>query len=605
MTTEALLQATPSELEAVRRRFNPYHWASSEARIKLPKSGYLDFDAHPFMRQVYADTHPDITVIKGAQLGFSTWAMCRAFWGLTTFPITVIYTFPNRDLVSDYTASRIDPIIVGTPFLNERIVDVNSVRLKKFSRSPRGVKDGPEGVSLIHFTGAAQEKDAIAVDADLLIHDEEDKSNPVVISAFPTRLDHSSYKWRVRLSTPTIPDFGVHLSYQGTDQHKWLVTCPFCNGEFELRWPDKPGDTRSNVEPHTWAEVEAGYTPRFKCHLCGHTLEAADRAAGRWVALNPSSPGGRGYQVSQMAAPWITAAGLLQAQAAAKFPHLFWNFKIGIAWQSGSVQMTREALMGRAVGPPRSRAGSGRFAGIDVGKDLHIVIEDYDDSGVPRIVAMEQVPWDPDNDFSEADEVLERHGVTVAVMDRQPETGMAERFAKRHNRPGINRVYLCTYREETVASRQAMVYTPPAQVFDRNAEVASVKTPRDSTITVVVDELLSKLVLPEFDGSPEYESFILHCRNTKKQPVVAEGESDEEGDIARYRWINTGPDHFFHAALYSYLARLAPRPLVPQIAGIISMKRSEKVKLTDYIAMQEAQANTDALPPRVRRQRMG
>ena len=307
----------------------------------------------------------EIVIIKGAQLGFSTWAMCRALWMLTTFASTVIYTFPTRDQVSEYTAARIDPIIKQTPYLLSRIEDVNSVKLKKFRRD---LDRSDSGVSLVYFQGAAKEQDAIAVDADLIIHDEEDKSNPQVIEQYTERLTASKHKWRIRLSTPTVPGRGVDRGYKLTDQMKWLVTCPSCNEAFELRFPNEDGDARSNIEPESFEEIfTRGVQARFKCHHCGATLTDLDRANGQWVAERPDQGLPRGYQVSQMSAPWISAYDILKAKRDKTYEQDFWNLNIGIAWMSGTTAMTRAVLERRATDRPQRLQGSGCFMGVDVG----------------------------------------------------------------------------------------------------------------------------------------------------------------------------------------------------------------------------------------------
>ena len=571
----ALLQATPDDLRAIKAQFDPAWWVTERAKILLPKAGKVDFVRYPYMKAVYSDTHPDITIIKGAQLGFSTWAMCRALWMLTTFNCTVIYTFPTREQVSEYTAARIDPIIQQSPYLQSRIVDVNSVKLKKFRRDP---KDTSAGVSLVYFQGAAKESDAIAVDADLVIHDEEDKSNPQVIEQYRERLTASRYKWRARLSTPTIPGYGVDRSYALTDMMKWLVKCSSCNAEFEMRFPNEPGDARSNIEPHDWKEVVEGTLPRYKCHLCGTTLTDSDRAGGRWVAKRPAGGLPRGYQVSQMAAPWISAGEILFSRANSTWERDFWNLKIGMAWMAGTTAMTRAALQKRASDEPMEYTGSGYFMGVDVGKRLHVIVGKYDENGSPRVVRIDSLPWDPDGDFIELDEFMLAYGVNTCVVDRAPETGMARRFSNRWNRPGATRVYLCTYKDETSnASSRELRFTSPSGDYDkaRAEDVASVKAPRNETMTMVANELLQRMILPRPDGSPPYEEFYDHCWNTKRTPIFDDG-MDATKAIEAFVWEKTGPDHLFHALVYFYLARMAPRSVAPPLRGIISSSRASR-----------------------------
>lgn len=590
---DLLLSATPDDLKQLDRQFNPRTWVTDLAGVTLPKSGRVDFTRYPYMSDVYADLSPEITIIKGAQLGFSTWAMCRTLWMLTTFSCTVIYTFPTREQVSEYTAARIDPIIKQTPYLMSRIEDVNSVKLKKFRRD---LTRTDAGVSLVYFQGAAKEADAIAVDADLVVHDEEDKSNPQVINQYTERLTASRFKYRARLSTPTIPGKGVDRSYKGTDQMKWLVTCSACNAEFELRFPKEEGDPRSNIEPHTLAEVyQRNIPPRYICHLCKATLTDIDRGSGRWVPLRPETGLPRGYQISQMAAPWISAYDILKGRSDAIYESDFWNLKIGMAWMAGTTSMTRAVLEARATDNRMQLTGFGCFMGVDVGQMLDIIIEQYDEAGQAHVVKIARVPWDPAGDFEELDQFMRDFDIQVCVMDRLPETGMARRFASRWNDPGVTRVYLCSYREETsnATSREVKFIENDPDV--RSDDSSSVKAPRNELLTQVSNELVKRLWLPMVDGSPEYEAFFDHCWNAKRTPHYDDG-ADATKTVATYVWENTGPDHLFHALAYAYLARLAPRPLAPPIHGIISSSRGDH---------RDSILPSDKVAPPYRTQRIG
>jgi hypothetical protein len=597
---DALLALTPDELRAVRAQFDPLDWTLQVANVQLPKGAHLDFHRYPYMRDVYRDRHPDIVIIKGAQLGFSTWAICRTGWAVTTFNMTVIYTFPTRELVSEYTASRINPIIEMTPYLKDRIIDVNSVRLKQFRRDPH---DRKKGVSIVHFQGAAKESDALSVDADLLVHDEEDKSNSQVISQYVERLTASRFKWRIRLSTPTIPGKGVDRGYRDTDQMKWLVTCHGCALEFELRFPKEPGDPRGNVEPDTFHEVVGGAIPRYRCHRCNTTVSDDDRRAGRWVAKRTTTGLPRGYQVSQMSAPWVSAYDLLKAKSEQQFEKDFWNLKIGIAWQSGVTAMTRQALEERQGDYSLQTIGDGTFMGVDVGAKLHVLIEDFDEDGRVRVRAIMELDWDPGRDFEELDEVMRDFGVSVCVIDREPETGMARRFARRWNGPGHARVYLAKYKDETAnASSREIRFDAPDDLVNRTEDVAAVKAPRNELLTMVANELLTQIVLPHFDGSQPIEDFLEHCWNSKRVPVYKDDASAIK-EIDHYEWENTGPDHYFHALVYAKLARMAPRPLAAPIRGIISASRGGRAHPI-LPGEDEDMTNPNWRPP-IRRQRVG
>src|SRR5688572_3345837 len=113
---DPLLQRVPlQQVEDILRYFDPLTWAQRTAGISLPKQGRLTFEQHPYLVDVYRDTHPQIVALKGAQLGFSTWAIVRALWAATTWPVSLVYSFPSGGDVSQYAQTRINPIINSSP----------------------------------------------------------------------------------------------------------------------------------------------------------------------------------------------------------------------------------------------------------------------------------------------------------------------------------------------------------------------------------------------------------------------------------------------------------------------------------------------------------
>ena len=126
----SIADLSTGELEDLARQFDPVRWAAERAQITLPKlgseGGAIDFQDHAFLVDVMRDAHPEVIVIKGAQLGMSTLAMVRAFWFLTEIGGTVIFSFPGQHDITDFTQGRINPLILNSRYLTARVIDVNS-----------------------------------------------------------------------------------------------------------------------------------------------------------------------------------------------------------------------------------------------------------------------------------------------------------------------------------------------------------------------------------------------------------------------------------------------------------------------------------------------
>jgi ribosomal protein L37AE/L43A len=515
---------------------------------------------------VFRDTWPEIAVIKGAQLGFSTTAIVRVFWFLTTFPSNVIYTMPSGAEVSKFTQARINPIVNGSPYLAKRIVDVNSVFVKQFmvaseeqiaARANQPKTTRFSGLrSTVYFGGSSNEKDARSVDADLLVHDEEDLADPQVIEQFESRLDHSRFKWKFRLSTPRLPGAGIDRVWQTTDKRHWFVKCSGCNARFEMAFPDGPWDY-GNIEPLTFAEVEKGAVARYVCHRCGKTLTNEDRGNGIWVpevTTRLAIP--HGYQVSQMAAPWIPAERVLKRRQEATWDSDFWNLVMGIPWEESTNAITKDAIYDRCGDSPFATSGQGCTMGVDIGAKVDVVIGDRDPSGAPRTIWLGRV-----GGYSDLDQLMRQFNVSTCVIDELPEVHSTREWAAKWGK----RVWRSVY-GGGLKSNSNPVWD------EKNGTVSSART---LILTESASELLNERILPSravMESTEAGKAYVQHHVNSKRIPVYVEGlEHDKVVD--RYEWHEVGPDHMFHAATYEMLARLAPRGMYAPRRGLITTQR--------------------------------
>ena len=188
--------------------------------------------------------------MKGAQLGMSTTALVRAMWMLTTFrhhghPDDAHR--PRRGQVHPGPASTRSSVAPST-CSTASSTSTRSCRSSSWSHPGQleGRRQRGQAVevprSTIYFSGASTEKDAVSMDADLLVHDEEDLSDPQIIDQFEHRLDASRFGWKVHLSTPRLPGAGIDAVFQTTDKRRWLVRCP--GAPPSSRWRSRVGPGR-------------------------------------------------------------------------------------------------------------------------------------------------------------------------------------------------------------------------------------------------------------------------------------------------------------------------------------------------------------------------
>src|SRR5690606_33985806 len=111
-------------------------------------------------------------------------------------------------------------------------------------------------------------------------------------------------------STPTIEGRSrIADLYEDSDQRVYLVPCPECNHEQQLKWEFvifEDGDPS---------------TTRYACAGCGALLEETAKAhmlaRGRWHALNPGHRG-HGCRISALYSPWFTWRECVEHFLAAK-----------------------------------------------------------------------------------------------------------------------------------------------------------------------------------------------------------------------------------------------------------------------------------------------
>ena len=540
----------------------------------------------PYQGLVWCVTTRDGTFVmrrngKVVVTGNSTWAILRSLWALTTWPMSVIYT--SGVGITGYTQARINPIILSSPYLTDRILDIDSLQQKRFSLRGRSEYDPQsvigryqrqrtmtsEGSSTLYFTSGSNPKEAQARDADFLIHDEEDRSDPEVIEQYRSRISGPSpFKWIVRLSTPTVPGYGIDRAYRLTDMRHWLIKCPGCNERSEMAFPQ-------SIEPQTWEEHLADHAPLasegdacfdcyYICRLCKRRFNDAERGDGQWVPENtaPSLP--HGYSVGQMAALYIPAASILKARFDTVWETSFHNLVMGVAHDEGTETFDRHTLIGsNIIGDtgrcdplrPMEMSGSGCTMGVDVGAMLDIVIS-RTELGTPRTIRILSTP-----DWSELPRLMDAYHVSSCVIDARPEEVAVKQFQAQFNTPHSTRVYRAYYTG------------PTARDVVWNEAEATVSAPRSRVLSEMSSELLNTRLLPRYDGSPEWERFIDHMSASKRIPRFEKG-LERAGVVEAYEWVNVGPDHLFHASVYDYLARNAPRAFMPPIIGLYSLNRS-------------------------------
>ncbi|MBU1948029.1 MAG: phage terminase large subunit family protein, partial [Candidatus Eisenbacteria bacterium] len=185
-------------------------WAVNRIRLETKP---FRFEGHEYLRAIYDDIAPYIVLSKAAQIGGTTWAILKSIHACLT-GLNVVYFFPTRTDVIEFSKSRVSPLLNDNPFLSRMMTDTDTAGLKRI------------GDAHLYLRGMQSTVGMKSVPADMIVFDELDETPPAAKAMAKERLAHSDYKRIIELSNPSLPDYGIDEAYQKSDQRHWTLKCP-------------------------------------------------------------------------------------------------------------------------------------------------------------------------------------------------------------------------------------------------------------------------------------------------------------------------------------------------------------------------------------------
>lgn len=464
----------------------------------------FSFHKHEYLRTPYEDNHPDQTWEKSTQMGCSTLAILKAIYGLRFLGFTgVLYCFPSLGHASDFSRSRIGPLIESNPGIAKWMKETDAINIKNIWNN------------FLFLRGMKSRGGLKTLPASFVIFDEwNEAEKPYEAMALAKeRLAHSEHKWILRLSNPTLPDFAISKEFQLTDQRYWLLKCPACGRYTNMveSFPDCLVETKGEV---------------VRGCKCGGIL---DPAKGEWVAKCPSIKDRRGYQYSQLWSAFVSPRSVLEEFRTTNNLTEFYNLKIGIGHVQATHRLTREEVLKLCGSEENASQDSGPCScGIDQGADLHVVIGKRHPGKAGQIIHIGIY-----KDWQDLDVLMKRFGVVKCVCDGLPNQHSGRAFADRHK----GKVYLSFYR----AHRKGR--------YAWNERDLTVEVDRTESLDASHNELLhGQVILPR--QCDLMETFADHCHATAKKL-----EEDETTGSKRYIYVKLGVDHFRHAGNLECISR--------------------------------------------------
>lgn len=449
-------------------------------------------------------------------------------------PYTVAYTLPTAHFAGTFAKTRIDPVIQGSKVMLGNIHKTNdNSEIKQF------------GDSFLYIKGAASSNAPISIPVDHLVHDEVDFSDQEVLGQYRSRLTHSQWRRTTKISTPTLPNFGIDRAMNETRRFFNFCKCNHCNHFFHpdyykhVQIPGFTGDLRS---------ISKGVLSRIRvkdavlvCPGCGK-VPSLQKEHREWVCENPNQDYiGAGYQITPFDAPNIVQVPyLVEASTTYDRRQDFDNFSLGVAAEDSEATLLKEDFDNVFVCAEASEDSGQYVMGVDVGNMYHFVVGKVDPWGDMIVVHTESCPMGSAR--TRYHELRQKWRVICTVIDSMPhaETVMALQaidvnlYASVYMKSKSILTHNVVEKEkvdEEGKEFQRQVNVNRSRAFDAYMEFV-----REGHLRIIASE--------------EKDTIISHHMSMKRVKVY-----DNESAEMSYSWQKTdGIDHYHHTFLYCWLA---------------------------------------------------
>lgn len=495
----------------------------------------FSFRDHEFQKRILEDLSQEINVRKCSQIGLSELSARRAL-AITNIleGVTMIYTLPTANFAKTFAKTRIDPIVEGSAALRASVhPTMDNTETKQFNQSFIFIK-GTVG------TGAA-----ISIPADFLTHDEVDFSDPEVLSNYQSRLTHSKYKGKMKLSTPTVDGYGISAEMKASRRYWNIVKCDHCTHAFvpdyfkHVRIPGFTGDslrelTKDNI--NKW-RVDEAYV---ECPRCGG-VPSLQHEHREWVLENPDATfEAVGYQIQPFDAPnIISCRDLILSSTKYKRYVDFVNFSLGLPAEDKESTLTPEDINAcYAPSPPTGYYT--HVMGIDMGLLCHLMVAGVDGLGQMRVVHTEIVPLGQLE--KRKAELCGMYRVSLGVQDAHPYADTVMRMQATD--PNLYAAIYSNLKQMTPFSVRDKDKEPEEGKLD----IRQVNVNRNRAFDGLMAFIRQgKLRIVE---DVNKQTITDHLQDMKR---VKDFSSDNEMEYI-WRKSTAGDDHFHHTLLYAWIA---------------------------------------------------
>jgi hypothetical protein len=516
---------------------NCYRWATKRRVMGEPFPGPYSALHHPWVVALHDSKASFNYAMKSAQMGVTEVGINRAFYILDILKRDVLYVLPTAMNATDFSKARFSVALKHSEYLSGLFTDTNTVSLKQ------------AGTTNLYIRGSRGDSNLKSIPVSELILDEVDEMDQKQIWLALERLSGQTRKCVWGISTPTIPNYGIHKLFQTGTQEHFVFKCPHCSRQTELVWPDCIEIVGETVNDPRCAESF------LKCKECKHKLDHRAKpewlASGLWqVMAQNANPDIRSFYINQLYSFTVSPGEIVVAhyrglgdEAANKEFH---NSKLGLPFIGEGAQVTDDQIDGsvrrHTMQDARPIPGRGDrliTLGVDQGKYSYWVVcewfvdrlsSDINVAAHCRVLAHGKFHED---EWNVLGELMQEWQVQACVIDADPQINEARRFAKKFRRY----VYLCRYRRGKVAKEISI------QDEGDGAPLATVD--RTNWLTASLGRFRTKRIELPADVSLEF-------RDHMKALVRTYVRDEDNNPVATF--VETAPDHYAHAFNYAEIA---------------------------------------------------
>lgn len=498
------------------------------------KGKKFSFVGHEYQEAILKDPSSNIVITKSAQIGISEMsARLAVARSVLVNGFSTIYTLPSASAAQSFMKTRISPIIDSSPYLRELVSsDVDNATVKRF------------GDSYIWLKGCQVDRQAISTPADMVVFDEVDNSDQDVMTLFESRIIHSDYKLTVKLSTPTIPGYGISKAFDTSKRKFNFAQCPHCSAWF---YPDYyehvkiPGYSKplSEITKRDFASPSfLWHKAHLACPSCSKPVDLRTTKRN-WVVENPDDAFfDSGYRVSPFDNPMtILPQDLVKASVTFTRPQDFVNQRLGLPMEDSETSLALDELE-RAIISEYPGGGHSYVMGLDMGNTCWAVIGAVLPDNTVIIVRVEPIPVH--KVVSRVQELTLQYRLRMVVVDRGPMTEAVYQI------------------QQTVRNSFAAVFVQSKnielfRVTDREAapdkgveDMRQVNIAKDSVMDLMMSMVRTHQILKVSDEHDRV--WQSHMMDNKRIKAFKNGEMV-------YTWVKTtGEDHYAMALVYLIVA---------------------------------------------------